>query len=145
MKKHLEEVSNIALLKTDKTMIDNFVDYKSKELLCLSQDQSKQAVIQAMNAIISQEDIAEGCGNLVEAFDQFSSNCVPFPRKIRSLIWDTLMGKIDKPRRRDVLMKFSSTSSVVCCDKNLKKEVINFHMKVAGLEESVFEVTNGLV
>ena len=91
MKKYLEEVSNIALLKTDKTMIDNFVNYKSKELLCLSQDQSKQAVIQAMNAIISQEDIAEGCGNLVEAFDQFSCICLYFPRQIRSLIWDTMI------------------------------------------------------
>ena len=142
MKKYLEEVSNIALVKTDKKMIDNFVNNKSKELLALSQDQSKQAVIDAMNTIICHKDITEDCGNLIEAFDQFSSRCVSFPRKRRSLIWDTLMGKIDKPRRRDVLMKFSSTSSVLCCDKNLKKDVINFHIKIAGLEESVFEVTN---
>ena len=144
MKKYLEEVSNIALVKTDKKMIDNFVNNKSKELLALSQDQSKQAVIDAMNAIICHENAAEDCGNLMEAFHQFSSSCVPFPRKMRSLIWDNLMMKLEKPRRRDVA-QFSSTSSVLCCDKNLKKEVINFHMKVAGLEESVFEVTNGLV
>ena len=60
MKKYLDDVLTMTLMKTDKNIIDDFVNYKSKEFLCLSQDQFEHAVHEAMKGIVWHDNMSEG-------------------------------------------------------------------------------------
>ena len=139
MKKYLDDVLNIALMKTDKEMVDTFVKYKSKQFLEICQDQPKQAVVEALGEIILSYNISEGSYDIMEGFEHFSDNCAPFPAQLRSRFWDILMEKIEKPRKKR-FDQLSVASSNPHNDSNIKQEVIRYHLKAAGLEESILEV-----
>ena len=139
MKKYLDDVLNIALMKTDKEMVDKFVKYKSKQFLETCQDQPKQAVLEALGEIILSCNISEGSYDIMEGFEHFHYNCVPFPAQLRSRFWDILMEKIEKPRKKR-FDQLSVASSNPHNDSNIKQEVIRYHLKAAGLEESILEV-----
>ena len=101
MKKYLDDVLTIALMKTDKNIIDDFINYKSKEFLRLSQDQSEHGVHEAIRGILLHGHMSdEGSSNIMEGIGHFSSACVPFPRQLRSILWDIAIEKVEKPRRR---------------------------------------------
>ena len=58
MKKYLDDVLTIALMKTDKNIIEDFANCKSKEFLRLSQYQSKHAVHEAMRDIVLHDNMS---------------------------------------------------------------------------------------
>ena len=138
MKKYLDDVLTIVLMKTDKNKIDDFVNYKSKEFLRLSQNQSKQAVYEAMRGIVLHDNMSEGSSNIMEVVGHFSSSCVPFPRQLRSILWDIAIEKVEKPRRRE-FNQLALASFTISCDNSLKQEVIDYHVKTASLEETPLE------
>jgi hypothetical protein len=79
MKKYLDDVLTIALMKTDKNIIDDFVNYKLQEFLRLTRDQSEQTVYEVMRGIVLHDNKSEGSINMMEVVGHFSSACVPFP------------------------------------------------------------------
>ena len=127
MKKYLDDVLTIVLMKTDKNKIDDFVNYKSKEFLRLSQNQSEQAVYEAMRGIVLHDNMSEGSSNIMEVVGHFSSSCVPFPRQLRSILWDIEIEKVEKPRRRE-FNQLALASFTTPCDNSLKQEVIDYHV-----------------
>jgi hypothetical protein len=138
MKKYLDDVLTIALMKTDKIIIDDFVNYKSQEFLRLAQDQSEQTVYEAMRGIILHDNMSEGSINMMEVVGYFSSSCVPFPRQLRSILWDIAIQKVEKSRRRE-LDTLALSSFTISCDNSLKQEVIDYHVKTASLEVTPLE------